>query len=224
MESTLNKNFLIICYNKNMTRQKTIPSENIQICINQITLDDPNYKKLTIFTDDADFIGEIRFDIKEKCKLMIVNQVYARQGFGQTIYDSLAMYAELNNMGITCTRSGDIQSEAQNNYSRMYEDNKYFKQPLSEAYEHDFEEFTSKEDNPEMYQSYSLTATDIFKEQLSNSKSIKNNIIYNETITNLNNAFIEHTPFLAACEHGSEIFDKKLPLKETKKLNLSRKH
>jgi hypothetical protein len=196
-----------------MTRINRINKEDLYFSINQIELENPYYKKLTLFSKDKDFLGEIRFNLSKNEKLIIVNQVYARTGFGQEVYDHLSMYADTLNNTITCTRSGDVRTSAHNHYVRMFNDDKYLKIPLSEEYHSDFEEFTCIEDNPEMYTGYSLKANNEFKNKLKNINSIENNIIYKEVIGKLNKAFIETTPFLAAYENGNDVFDIHLPLK-----------
>lgn len=196
-----------------MTKINRIQEEDLCFSINQIELENPYYKKLTLFSKDKDFLGEIRFNVSKNENLIIVNQVYARTGFGKEVYDHLAMYADTLNNTITCTRSGDVRSSAHNHYVRMFNDDKYLKKPLDEAYHSDFEEFTCLEDNPEMYTGYSLKANYEFKHKLKSSNSIENNIRYKDVIEKLNKAFIETTPFLAAYEDGNDVFDIHLPLK-----------
>lgn len=179
--------------------------------------ENPEYFEFKIFTMSSEFIAEARFNhIGNK---VTIDGVLARKGFGDLLYDSLAMYADYKN-SLLCTGFTGIVKQSLGQYKRMFNDDRFYKRfiTLRELKEYvitplePFIILNYKNKTPLIY-GYKMPFNKKFKKSIRFKLSDYEIKIYNKLNNDLNFYFGSASYLFSHClEYGTSIIDQELPL------------
>tara|TARA_Y100001960_G_scaffold333950_2_gene442682 strand:- start:1605 stop:2198 length:594 start_codon:yes stop_codon:yes gene_type:complete len=130
-----------------------------------------NNMTLTVFSESRygkDFLGRIIFmSTENNSSVYQISCVVSRKGFGFMTYQCLLMAAKINGFTVCSDRDAETTETCFILWNKLHKLDKAIRNPLSEKLNHKFLEFTSEEESPEMFASYSLEPTPYFLDNFS---------------------------------------------------------
>ena len=130
-----------------------------------------NNMTLTVFSESRygkDFLGRIIFmSTENNSSVYQISCVVSRKGFGFMTYQCLLMAAKINGFTVCSDRNAETTETCFILWNKLHKLDKAIRNPLSEKLNHEFLEFTSEEESPEVFASYSLEPTPYFLDNFS---------------------------------------------------------
>lgn len=130
-----------------------------------------NNMTLTVFSESCygkDFLGRIIFMPTESdSSVYQISSVVSRKGFGFMTYQCLLMAAKVDGFTICSDRDAESTETCFILWNKIHNLDKAIRNSLPEKLNDKFLEFTSEEESPEMFASYSLEPTPYFLDNFS---------------------------------------------------------
>jgi hypothetical protein len=135
--------------------------------------------EIYMYTQSGEFLASSNL-VEANKELLEIDRPVARKGFGEYLYDFMAMYAYENNKSIMSAIDGDTREGAIKNWKRMFKDSSFEKTKIPNKYREEVLEDQDPDDIPFLLYSSKIKPNQIYKSAKLNNNDVSHYLQFKE--------------------------------------------